>query len=89
MIGAVTRFTNKYKDRHGKIRESASARVEFGAYLISTQTGQAVWGARFVGSQKPSWANLLNGKYFWMNKKELSKYAVKTILKDFDLTPNP
>ncbi len=89
MIGAVTRFTNKYKDRHGKLQESVSARVEFGAYLISTQTGQAVWGVRFVGSQKPSWANLLDGKYYWMDKKELSQFAVKKILKDFNPSPNP
>ena len=89
MIGAVTRFTNKYKDRHGKIQESLSAHVEFGAYLISTQTGQAVWGVRFVGSQKPSWANLLDGKYYWMDKKELSQFAVKKILKDFNPSPNP
>lgn len=89
MIGAVTRFTNKYIDRHGKIRESLSARVEFGAYLISTETGQAVWGARFIGSQKPSWTNLMDGKYYWMNKKELSKFAVKKILKDFIPPQNP
>ena len=88
MIGAVTRFTNTYIDRHGKIQESSSASVEFGAYLISTETGQAVWGARYIGSQKPSWANLLDGKYYWMNKKELSKFAVKKILKDFNQSTN-
>ena len=89
MIGAVTRFTNKYKDRHGKMRASSSARVEFGAYLISTQTGKAIWGVRYVGSQKPSWTNLLDGKYYWMDKKELAKFAVQKILKDFNPSPNP
>ncbi|NIQ03818.1 MAG: hypothetical protein GWM98_28620, partial [Nitrospinaceae bacterium] len=48
MIGAVTKFQNQYRDRRGRIRESLSSGVEFTAFLVSTQTGEIIWGARFV-----------------------------------------
>jgi len=90
MIGAVTRFTNKYRNRRGEVSESLSAGVEFGAYLISTETGETLWGARFMGSQSPSINNLFNGRYSWLEKQELSRKAIKQIVKDFNqISQNP
>lgn len=83
LIGAVTRFSNEYEDRRGKKQESLSASVEFGAFLISTETGEVIWAARFVGSQQPTLTNLLKGKVRWMSRQELSQEAVKKVLQVF------
>lgn len=86
LIGAVTRFSNEYRDRAGKKQESLSASVEFGAFLISTETGEVIWAARFVGSQQPTLTNLLKGKVGWMTKQELSQEAVKKVFQAFTET---
>ena len=83
MIGAVTRYGNTFFDQDGKRSKSPGVALEFGAYLISTQTGEAIWGARFVGSQKPSIRNIQFGKFGWMNKREFTQMVVNKVLKDF------
>lgn len=86
LIGAVTRFSNQYTDRHGKKRESLSASVEFGAFLISTETGEVIWAARFVGSQQPTLKNLFKGQVRWMSKQELSQQAITKVFQVFKET---
>ena len=83
LIGTVTRYTNVYKNRAGKPDTSDGAAVEFGVYLISTQTGEAIWGARFVGSQSASLANLFTAQNRWLDKQNYSREAIKKVLKDF------
>ena len=51
MIGAVTKYISSYRNRSGKIKKSLSGKVEFGSFLVSTRTGQVLWGSRFVGVQ--------------------------------------
>jgi hypothetical protein len=57
--------------------------VEFGVYLISTRTGEAIWGAQFTGSQTVSIGNIFSAKNRWMDKQDFSRYAIKKVLKDF------
>jgi len=83
MIGAVTKYDNTYVDRAGSTQGSNSTGVEFGAFLISTRTGDVLWGARFIGSQTPSLGNLFNGKHRWLNREELTQYAIERVLKAF------
>jgi len=83
IIGAVTRYDDTYIDRLGKRQESLSGAVEFGAYLISTQTGDVLWGARFVGSQSASLKNLFNGKRHWLSREELAQFAIEHVLRAF------
>ncbi len=83
MIGAVTRYGNTFFDQDGKRSRSPGVALEFGAYLISTKTGEAIWGARFVGSQKPSIRNIRFGKFGWLNKREFTQMVVSKVLKDF------
>lgn len=84
LIGAVTRYDNTFIDRAGVTQRANSSGVEFGAFLISTRTGDVLWGARFVGSQSPSLGNLFNGKHHWLNREELTQYAIDRILQDFN-----
>lgn len=83
MIGAVTRYGNRYTDRRGESERSPAVAMEFGAFLISTKTGEALWGARFTGSQHPKIGNILHGKLRWLNKREFTEYAIRKVLKDF------
>lgn len=83
LIGSVTRYTNVFKNQAGQPDTSKGPAVEFGAYLISTQTGEAIWGARFVGSQSVSMSNILSAQFRWMDKKHYSREAIKKVLKDF------
>ena len=62
---------------------SKSAGVEFSVYLISTRTGKAIWGARFVGSQSVSMANVFSAQSRWLDKQDYSREAIKKVLKDF------
>ena len=80
MIGAVSKYMNSYQDRNGKIKKSLSSKVEFGSFLVSTRTGDVLWGARFIGSQP---TGLLNSGAKWLSKKQLSNRAMKEILKSF------
>lgn len=83
MIGAVTRYDDTYIDRLGNRQKSLSSSVEFGAYLISTRTGDVLWGARFVGSQTAGLGNLFNGKRHWLSREELAQYAIEHVLRAF------
>lgn len=83
LIGAVARYTNIYRNRAGRPDTSEGAAVEFSVYLISTQTGEAIWGARFVGSQSVSLANLFSAQRRWLDKQSYSREAIKKVLKDF------
>ena len=83
LIGTVTRYTNWRKNRAGEPDRSEGAAVEFSVYLISTQTGEAIWGARFVGSQSASLANLFSAQNRWLDKQDYSREAIKKVLKDF------
>ncbi len=83
MIGAVTKYLKSYKDRYGKMRESVSSGLEFTAFLVSTETGDVVWGARFVGSQRTGLSNLTDGHATWLNKDKFSRSVMKRVLKAF------
>ena len=80
MIGAVSKYMNSYKGRNGKIEKSLSSKVEFGSFLVSTRTGDVLWGARFIGAQP---TGLLSSGTKWLSKKQLSKRAMKEVLKSF------
>jgi hypothetical protein len=80
MIGAVSKYMNSYQDRNGKIEKSLSSKVEFGSFLVSTRTGDVLWGARFIGVQP---TGLLSSGAKWLSKKQLSKRAMKEVLKSF------
>ena len=83
LIGSVARYSNVYKNRAGQPASSEGAAVEFSVYLISTQTGEAIWGARFVGSQSASLANVFSAQRMWLDKRNYSREAIKKVLKDF------
>jgi hypothetical protein len=80
MIGAVSKYMNSYQNRNGKIEKSLSSKVEFGSFLVSTRTGDVLWGARFIGAQP---TGLLSSGAKWLSKKQLSKRAMKEVLKSF------
>lgn len=88
LIGAVTRYMDSHVNRRGEIKKSISSGVEFGAYLINAKTGDVIWGARFVGTQTPNIRGLLEGKTHWLSKEELSRSAMKKVLKAFHNTKN-
>jgi hypothetical protein len=83
LIGAVTRYVDSFVDRRGKTRESISSGVEFGAYLVNAKTGDVLWGARYVGTQTPNILGFLEGETHWLSKEELSRSAMKKVLKAF------
>ena len=85
MIGAVTKYINSYQDRNGKIKRSLSSKIEFGSFLVSTLTGDVLWGARFIGSQ-PTGTLKLGTK--WLNKKQFSKRTMTEVLKSFRQNDN-
>ncbi len=84
MIGAVTKYMDSYRTRSGTVEKSLSGSVEFGAFLVSTRTGDVIWGARFVGSQPTGLSRLfLNTGPTWLSKEQLSQAAMKNIFKAF------
>ncbi|MGV7220529.1 MAG: hypothetical protein ACQ9MH_03255 [Nitrospinales bacterium] len=83
MIGAVSRYDDTYIDRLGNRQKAHSGGVEFGAYLISTKTGDVLWAARFVGSQSATINNLFNGKRHWLSREELAQFAIEHVLRAF------
>jgi hypothetical protein len=80
IIGAVSKYTNSYQNQNGEIKSSLGSSIEFGSFLISTRTGEVLWGARFVGSQP---TGLLNARGKWLREEQLSQTAMKKILKAF------
>ena len=89
LIGTVTRYTDRFRNRAGNPDSTMGAGLEFGVYLISTETGEAIWGARFTGSQTASLGNVFSAKRRWMDKKDFSRYAIKKVLKDFHNMADP
>ncbi len=88
LIGAVTKYMDHYIDNRGKLKESLSSGVEFGAFLVSKTTGEVIWGARFVGSQTPNIRNFVIGRQtHWLQKEELSRSAMKDVLREFRKIP--
>lgn len=84
IIGAVTKYMDSYQTRNGNIEKSLSSSIEFGAFLVSTLTGDVIWGARFIGSQPKGLSRfLLNSGPTWLSKEELSQVAMKNVLKAF------
>jgi hypothetical protein len=83
LIGAVTRYMDSHVNRRGEIKKSISSGVEFGAYLVNAKTGDVIWGARFVGTQTPNIRGFLEGNTHWLSKEELSRSAMKKVLKAF------
>ena len=84
MIGAVTKYMDSYQTRNGTIEKSLSSSIEFGAFLVSTLTGDVIWGARFIGSQPTGLSRfLLNSGPKWLSKEQLSQVAMKDVLKAF------
>ena len=84
IIGAVTKYMDTYRNREGAIEKSLASSVEFGAFLVSAQTGDVIWGARYVGSQPTGLTRfLLESGPQWMSKKQLSQSAMKNVLKAF------
>jgi hypothetical protein len=83
LIGSVSRYTNVLRNHAGQPDTSEGAAVEFSVYLISTQTGEAIWGARFVGSQSASLGNVFSAQRLWLDKQNYSREAIKKVLKDF------
>ena len=80
MIGAVTKYISSYRNRSGKIKKSLSSKVEFGSFLVSTRTGQVLWGSRFIGVQP---TGLISSSSKWLSKTQLSQRAMKEVLKAF------
>ena len=85
MIGAVTKYIGSYRNRNGKIKKSLSSKVEFGSFLVSTRTGQVLWGSRFIGVQP---TGLISSGSKWLSRKQLSQRAMKEVLKAFRKNSN-
>jgi hypothetical protein len=83
MVGAVTKYSNQYRDRRGKIQKSVASGLEFTAFLVNPRTQEVIWGARFVGSQKSGLQNFNNNKGGWLNKEAFTRAAMKYVLKEF------
>jgi hypothetical protein len=83
MVGAVSKYTDKYVDRYGKIRKSIASGLEFAAFLVDPRTREVLWGARFVGHQRPGIQNFGQHGGRWLNKKDFTRSAMKFVLKEF------
>jgi hypothetical protein len=83
MIGAVTKFTDRYIDRSGKMQKSIASGLEFTAFLVDPRTQEVIWGARFVGRQRPGIQHFNQHKGRWLNKKDFTRSAMKYVLKEF------
>jgi hypothetical protein len=82
MVGAVTKYSNQYRDRRGKIQNSVASGLEFTAFLVNPRTQEVIWGARFVGSQKSGLQNFNSNKGGWLNKEAFTRVAMKYVLKE-------
>ena len=83
MVGAVSRYTDRYMDRNGKIQKSIASGLEFTAFLMDPRTREVLWGARFVGRQRPGVQNFSQHGGRWLNKKDFTRSAMKFVLKEF------
>jgi hypothetical protein len=83
MVGAVSKYSNQYRDRRGKIQKSLASGLEFATFLVNPRTQEVIWGARFVGSQKAGLQNFNSNKGVWLNKEGFTRAAMKYVLKEF------
>jgi hypothetical protein len=83
MVGAVSKFTDRYIDRDGKLQRSIASGLEFTVFLLDPQTREVIWGARFVGRQRPGIQNMDQHKGHWLNKTDFTRSAMKFVLKEF------
>jgi hypothetical protein len=84
LVGAVTKYLDTYVDNRGRTRKSLASGVEFGAFLIDARTGKVIWGSRYVGSQSPDIAGFFKSEGRWLDKEELSRLAMKNVLRAFN-----
>ena len=83
LVGAVTKYTNKYRDRRGNIKRGIASGLEFSAFLVDPRTQEVIWGARFVGSQKQGLRNSARNNGMWQNQENFTRHAMKYVLKEF------
>ena len=84
MVGVVTKYMDFYRTRNGNIKKSLSSSIEFGAFLVSTHSGDVIWGARFIGSQPSGLSSFFqNSGPKWLSKEQFSQVAMKNVLKAF------
>ena len=83
LVGAVTKYSNRYRDRRGNIKQGIASGLEFSVFLVDPRNQEVIWGARFVGSQKQGLRNLARKKGGWLNKEGFTRLAMKYVLKDF------
>jgi len=83
MVGAVTKYSNQYRDRRGKIQIGIVSGIEFTAFLVNPRTQEVIWGARFVGSQKAGLRNFNSNRRGWLSKEAFTRAAMKYVLKEF------
>jgi hypothetical protein len=83
MVGAVTKFTDEYVDRYGKVQKSVASGLEFTAFLVDPKTREVIWGARFVGRQRSGIQHFDQHKGRWLSKKDFTRSAMKFVLKEF------
>ena len=82
LLGAVSKFSDTYRDRRGNVKKGIASGLEFSAFLVDPHTQEVIWGARFVGSQKLGLNNLSHSKG-WLSKEGFTRIAMKYVLKDF------
>ena len=88
MVGAVSKYTDKYLDRYGKIQKSIASGLEFTAFLVDPRTREVIWGARFVGRQRPGVQNFGQHQGRWLSKQDFTSSAMKFVLKEFRNLPH-
>jgi hypothetical protein len=88
MVGAVSKYTDRYVDRYGKIQKSIASGLEFTAFLVDPRTREVIWGARFVGRQRPGVQNFGQHGGRWLNKEDFTRSAMKFVLKEFRNMPH-
>lgn len=88
MVGAVSKYTDRYVDRNGKIQRSIASGLEFTAFLVDPRTREVIWGARFVGRQRPGVQNFGQHGGRWLSKEDFTRSAMKFVLKEFRNLPH-
>jgi hypothetical protein len=83
MVGAVSKYSNQYRDRRGKIQIGVASGLEFTTFLVNPRTQEVIWGARFVGSQKAGLQNFNSNRRGWLSKEAFTRAAMKYVLKEF------
>jgi hypothetical protein len=83
MVGAVTKYSNQYRDRRGTIQIGVASGLEFTTFLVNPRTREVIWGARFVGSQKAGLQNFNSNRRGWLSKEAFTRAAMKYVLKEF------